>query len=119
MRKLKDDKQIKWKEAYTDRTNYLKDQFEDVIGPKSYFRFEGEQIDGSGRWYVIVGPAGVRNEHKAKFFCGIRKLPDEFPAGGVYFDNIVDAFNYARETWGVPKPEKMIFYNKTDLVGIT
>jgi hypothetical protein len=120
MKKLKDDKNIKWKELYTKRTRFLKEQFESVVGPNSYFRYEGNEIDGPGKWNVVVGPAGVREEHKAKYFAGVRRLPDTYPMGGKHFDNIVDAINYAHETWGTPekKPGQPV-YTKGDLSGIT
>ena len=114
LKKLKDDKKIKWREAYTDKSLFLKDQFEYVIGPKSYYRFEGKQTDGSGEWYVVIGPSGARDV-EPKWFCGIRKLPDSWPAGGKKFDNIVDAFNYAFDTWGVPKPGTLPRYTASDL----
>ena len=36
---------MRWKEAYTDKTIFLKEQFEAIIGPGSYFRFEGKDLD--------------------------------------------------------------------------
>ena len=118
LKKLKDDKKIKWREAYTDKSLFLKDQFEYAIGPSSYFRFEGKQVDGPGEWYVVVSPSGA-HDVEPKWFCGIRKLPDSWPAGGKKFDNIVDAFNYAFDTWGVPKPHSLPRYTASDLRGIS
>lgn len=118
MRKLKDDKKIKWTENYTEKTDYLKNMYEDIVGPNSYWRFEGKQIDGNGEWYVVISPAGVYGEHERKFFAGIRKLPDKWPAGGKKFDSLVDAFTYAHDTWGVPKPKSLPRYSGQDLVGI-
>ncbi len=118
MRKLKDDKKIKWTESYTDKSEYLKKMYNEIVGPNSYWRFEGEQIDGTGEWYVVVSPAGVYGEHERKWFAGIRKLPNKWPAGGKKFDSLVDAFTYARDTWGVPKPKNVPRYSGQDLVGI-
>lgn len=117
LKKLKDDKKIKWREAYTDKSLFLKDQFEYAIGPKSYYRFEGKQVDGPGEWYVVIGPSGAYDV-EPKWFAGIRKLPDSWPAGGKKFDNIVDAFNYAFDTWGVPKPKSLPRYTASDLRNI-
>jgi hypothetical protein len=114
MRKLKDDKKIKWTESYTEKTRFLKDMYHDIIGPKSYYRFEGKEIGGSDQWYVIVSPSGVK-EHEKKWFAGIRKLPDKWPAGGKKFDSITDAFAYANDTWGVPRPQSLPHYTMTDL----
>ena len=117
MRKLKDDKRIKWTESYTEKTRFLKDMYHDIIGPKSYFRFEGKEIGGSDEWYVIVSPSGVK-EHEKKWFAGIRKLPDKWPAGGKKFDSITDAFSYANDTWGVPHPKSLPHYTMTDLKNV-
>ena len=118
MRKLKEDKRIKWREMYTERTMFLKEMYHDCLGPDSYFRFEGEQVDGPGEWYVVISPAGVKDIEQ-RWFAGIRKMPDKWPAGGKKFDNIVDAFNYAFDTWGVPKPRDLPHYSTRDLVGLT
>ncbi len=119
MQKLKEDKKIKWTESYTDRTLYLKEQFESVVGKGVYRRWEGKEVGGSGRWYVIVSPAGVHEHKKAKFFAGVRRLPDSYPAGGKYFDTIKEAFEYAFETWGTPIPRNNTYYNAGDLKGIS
>jgi hypothetical protein len=118
MRKLKDDKKIRWTENYTDKSEYLQRMYNDIVGKNSYWRFEGEQLDGPGEWYVVISPAGVVGEHERKFFAGIRKLPDKWPAGGKKFDSLVDAFTYAADTWGVPKPHNLPRYSGQDLVGI-
>ena len=118
MRKLKDDKKIKWTENYTERTVFLKEMYNDIVGPNSYWRFEGKEVGGSDEWYVVVSPAGVVGEHEKKFFAGVRKLPDKWPAGGKKFDSLIDAFTYAADTWGVPKPNNLPRYSGQDLVGI-
>ena len=35
-------------EIYTPKTEYLRNMFSEVLGPKSYYRFEGEEVDGAG-----------------------------------------------------------------------
>lgn len=110
------EKNIDWEEAYTKKTLFLKNQFEDVIGPGSYFRFEGKAPDGD-EYYCIVGPAKVKNP-MAKFFAGVRKLPATYSASGKYFDSLDRAIEYARETWGVPRPDNLKPYTSSTLYGI-
>ena len=114
--KLKE-KNIQWKQVYTDKTRYLKEQFEDVVGPGSYFRFEGEANDGD-RYYCIIGPAKV-HDPRAKFFAGVRKLPATYSAGGKYFDSMDAAASYALETWGVSTPRELKPYTSAQLYGIS
>ena len=109
-------KNIDWEEAYTEKTAFLKRQFEDVIGKGSYFRFEGKSEDGDN-YYCIVGPAKV-HAPRAKFFAGVRKLPATYSAGGKYFDSLDGAALYARETWGVPTPAELKPYTSAQLYGI-
>lgn len=111
------EKHIKWEEKYTDKTQYLKDQFDDVVGPGSYFRFEGKSSDGS-EYYCILGPAKI-HDPKAKFFAGVRKLPATYPAGGKYFDSLDRAAKYAEETWGIHTPKSLRPYTSRQLFGIS
>jgi hypothetical protein len=111
------EKNIKWKEAYTEKTLFLKRQFDAVIGSGSYFRFEGYDYDTGNEYYCIVGPAKI---HKpiAKFFAGVRKLPATYSAGGKYFDSLDGAAKYARDTWGVPTPSNLKPYTSGYLYNI-
>lgn len=111
------EKNIKWAEVYTDKTMYLKNQFDDVIGPGSYFRFEGVDADSGSEYYVIVGPAKI-HAPRAKFFAGVRKLPATYPAGGKYFDSLDAAANYAKETWGINIPKSLKPYTSAQLFNI-
>jgi hypothetical protein len=111
------EKNISWHEEYTDKTKFLKDQFHDVVGPGSYYRFEGRAPDGD-EYYCIVGPAKVHHP-RAKFFAGVRKLPATYSAGGKYFDSLDTAAKYAKETWGVPTPASLIPYTSRQLFGIS
>lgn len=110
------EKEIDWVEKYTPKTAFLKKQFEAVIGPGSYFRFEGRSIDGDD-YYCIIGPAKVKAP-RAKFFAGVRKLPATFSAGGKYFDSLDGAASYAMETWGVKTPRELKPYTSAQLYGI-
>jgi hypothetical protein len=112
------EKDIEWKEAYTDKTLFLKEQFEDTIGSGSYFRFEGYDLDSGSSYYCIVGPAGI-HKPRAKYFAGVRKLPATYSAGGKYFDSLDGAAKYAKETWGVPTPKSLRPYTAAYLHGIS
>ena len=111
-------KDIRWEEVYTDKTRFLKEQFEDIVGPGSYFRFEGEDVGSGDRYYVILGPAKI-HAPRAKFFAGVRKLPATYSAGGKYFDSMDRAAKYARETWGVETPKGLKPYTSAHLFGIS
>jgi len=112
------EKDIAWKESYTDKTTFLKEQFEFIIGPGSYFRFEGESMQDGDSYYCIIGPAKV-HKPRAKFFAGVRKLPATYSAGGKYFDSMDGAATYAKETWGVPTPSTLKPYTSVHLYGIS
>ena len=111
------EKHISWSEKYTDKTAFLKRQFKDVVGPGSYFRFEGKSPEGD-EYYCIIGPAKV-HAPRAKFFAGVRKLPATYSAGGKYFDSMDSAATYARETWGAPTPHDLKPYTSAQLYGIS
>lgn len=111
------DKDIDWREVYTDKTLFLKEQFAAVVGDGSYFRFEGTNLENQDEYYCIVGPAKIRKP-RAKFFAGVRKLPATFSAGGKYFDSMDGAAKYAKETWGVPTPKNLKPYTSAYLYGI-
>jgi len=112
------EKDIEWQQVYTDKTLFLKEQFEAVVGPGSYFRFEGEDLGSGDSYYCIIGPAKV-HKPRAKFFAGVRKLPATYSAGGKYFDSMDSAAKYARETWGVPTPKNLKPYTSAKLYGIS
>lgn len=111
------EKDIDWKEQYTDKTSFLKEQYDAVVGKGSYFRFEGEDKSSGDRYYCIIGPAKIRKP-RAKFFAGVRKLPATFSAGGKYFDSMDGAAAYAKETWGIPIPSSLKPYTSAQLHGI-
>lgn len=112
------EKDIEWKEVYTDKTLFLKEQFDATVGPGSYFRFEGKDAGSQDSYYCIIGPAKV-HKPRAKFFAGVRKLPATFSAGGKYFDSMDAAAKYARDTWGVPTPSSLKPYTSAKLYGIS
>ena len=110
------EKHIVWKEKYTVKTAFLKKQFEAVIGPGSYFRFEGTSPEGD-EYYCIIAPANIHSPRE-KFFAGVRKLPATYSASGKEFDSMDSAAKYAFETWGVPIPAKMKPYTSAQLYNI-
>jgi len=110
------EKNINWHQEYTEKTLFLKEQFDATVGKGSYFRFEGRSNDGD-EYYCIIGPAKVHLP-RAKFFAGVRKLPATYSAGGKYFDSLDGAAMYARETWGVPTPAELKPYTSAQLYGI-
>ena len=105
---------VVWKEAYTKRALFLKKQFHEVLGPGSYFRFEGHDTESDDEYFVVVGPAGIHSP-KREFFAGVRKLPADYAAGGLYFHDIKEAMNYASATWGIVQPKEMRYYDSDDL----
>ena len=111
------DRPVTWTEKYTERTALIKEQFDAVVGEGSYFRFEGRDSDTSDEYYAIIGPAGIRKP-KAQFFAGVRKLPADYAAGGLYFSELREAAQYARDTWGIPIPSDLHYYDTSSLKGI-
>ena len=59
------EKDIEWQQVYTDKTLFLKEQFEAVVGPGSYFRFEGEDLGSGDSYYCIIGPAKVHKPRQS------------------------------------------------------
>ena len=111
------DRNVVWKEAYTPRSLFLKKQFYDIIGPGSYFRFEGRDTDSGDEYYIVVGPAKIHSP-KEQFFAGVRKMPADYAAGGLYFHDMKEAMEYATNTWGVTTPRDMRYYDTSDIKGI-
>lgn len=104
------DRNMVWKEAYTPRSLFLKKQFYDIVGPGSYFRFEGRDSDSGDEYYIVVSPAKIHSPNE-QFFAGVRKLPADYAAGGVYFSDMKEAMEYATNTWGVAQPSDMRYYD--------
>ena len=108
---------IKWVEAYTSKTLFLKRMYEDIIGDGCYIRYEGKDQDSDDEYYVILGPAGI-HKPRAKFFAGVRKMPATYSAGGKYFDSMDGANTYAKNTWGIPDNKKVRPYTSSSLFGL-
>lgn len=112
------DRPVVWHEAYTKRTLFLKKQFHDIIGPGSYFRFEGHDSDTNDDYCAVIGPAKVHSP-RAKFFAGVRKQPSDYALGGEEYHDMKDAMEHASETWGIPVPKDMRYYDSNDLKGLS
>ncbi len=110
------EKDIDWKEVYTQKTQFLKDMYDELIGPGSYYRFEGISDEGVG-YYCIMGPANI-HKPRAKFFAGVRRLPATYSTSGKYYDGLESAADYAEKTWGVPRPKSLRPYTALQLHGI-
>lgn len=100
------DRGIKWVETYGDKSAYLKKEFEEQVGPGSYFRWEGHDNTTGNDYYVVVAP-GYSKKQGYHFFAGLRKMPADHGASGKYFNSMREAIHYAYETWRVPKPDTM------------
>lgn len=112
------DRPVVWREEYTKRALFLKRQFHEILGPGSYYRWEGHDTDTDDDYFVVVGPAKVHSP-EAAYFAGVRKLPADYAAGGLYFSDMKEAMDYASETWGVTHPKGIRYYDSTDLKGIS
>jgi len=95
---------IRWKEAYGDKSAYLKEEFDKQVGPGSYFRWEGHDSTSGSDYYVVVTP-GFSKKHGFHFFAALRKIPANHGASGKKFKNQAAALHHAYETWRVPPPE--------------
>lgn len=111
---------IKWTETYGDKSQYLKREMEDQIGPGSYFRWEGHDSTTGTDYYVVVSP-GYSPKHGYHFFAGLRKMPADHGASGKEFNSMREALNYAYDMWRVPKPDTMppgwVGYRQEDITG--
>lgn len=119
-RKRIKDRGINWEEAYSEKTQKMKDRFERDLGEGSYRRWEGHDYSTNGDYFVVVSPALTANGDKM-FFSGIKRLPPEFTEkkvyapSGEYFPTISGALSHASDKWGVPFPHDQIRYTREDL----
>lgn len=95
---------IRWTEAYGDKSAYLKEQYEEQVGPGSYFRWEGHDHTTGTDYYAVVTP-GYSEKHGFHFFAALRKMPAKAGASGKKFKTQAEALSYAIETWRVPAPK--------------
>jgi hypothetical protein len=111
------DRNIEWKEIYKKRSLFVKEKFDQAIGPQSYFRWEGDDKEEGNEYYIIVSPS-LSDEYGKAFFSGIRKMPADYPPSGKYFKSIREALRYARKVWGVPIPMPLPRWTTAHLEGV-
>lgn len=118
-RKKIKDRGINWKEFYKEKSKSLKKRFDGDIGVGAYRRWEGHDYTTNSNYYVVVGPT-IQKELGKCFFSGIKKIPADpdkkvYSPSGEYFTNIVSAYSYATDKWGVPFPKDQINFTKQQL----
>ena len=86
---------------------FLKKQFHDVLGPGSYFRFKAMIQILEMNILLSLDQLKYINQ-RLNFFAGVRKLPADFSAGGLYFHDLKEAMEYAVDTWGFRRQVKWI-----------
>jgi hypothetical protein len=111
------DRGIIWHEKYTKKTMGFKKKFAKLIGPGSYFRWEGYDPTTSKDYYVVVSPGYSKTKGKM-FFAGIRRMPGEYSPNGEYFRSLRRAMAYAKEMWAVKMPKDFVDYTQEDLVAV-
>lgn len=113
------DRNVHWEEMYTRDTAWFKTMYEDLVGPGCYFRWEGRDGDNGDEYFAVVGPAKM-HDPEPKFFAGTRKLPNTYAAGGLYFNTLSEAIEYAADTWGIVHPKHVrLTYSSKDLRGLS
>jgi len=119
------DRNIRWEEAYTERTKPLKERYSEKIGAGSFYRWEGHDYTTNSDYYVIVSPARTK-ELKKKYFAGIKKLPFDYKKEstkvyspyGEYFNTIKSALSFVRERYGVTFPAGQTAYSVEHLLEV-
>ena len=119
------DRNILWKESYTERTAPLRERYLKDIGPGSYYRWEGHDTTTNSDYYVICSPAQTKYGEKA-YFAGIKKLPPRhlrdiaktYSPYGKYFNNIASALTFLKEKYNVPFPKGQKNYTFRELQNV-
>jgi len=111
------DRNIEWKELYKKKSLFMKEKFDEEIGPMSYFRWEGDDPESNASYYIVVSPS-ITDEYGKSYFAGIRKMPDDYPPSGKYFRSIREALRYARKVWDVPVPMPLPQWSSADLANV-
>ncbi len=119
------DRNITWREAYSERTAPLHERYTAEVGPGSYRRWEGHDYTTNSDYYVVCSPAQTKYGEKA-YFAGIKKLPPvavrdvvkTYSPYGKYFTNIASALSFLKDKYGVPWPKGQINYTSDNLQNI-
>jgi len=118
-RRIKD-RGIQWQEQYREKSDDLKHRYEQILGPGSYYRWEGHDYTTNSDYFVVAGPA-MTKEGRKMFFAGIKKLPPgedpskHFAPAGEYFGSMNGALSHASEKWGIRFPQGNPNYQKEQL----
>lgn len=119
------DRNISWKEAYSERTAPLRDRYFSEIGVGAYRRWEGHDFTTNSDYYIVCSPAQTKYGQK-QFFAGIKKLPplavrdtaNIYSPYGKYFSNIASALGFLKDKYGVLWPKDQINYSADQLQNI-
>jgi len=111
------DRNITWREAYSERTAPLHKRYTEQVGPGSYRRWEGHDYTTNSDYYVVCSPAQTKYGEKA-YFAGIKKLPPvavrdvvkTYSPYGKYFNNMSSALSFLKEKYGIPWPKGQVNY---------
>lgn len=120
------DRNILWKESYTERTAPLRSRYSKSIGPGSYHRWEGHDYTTNSDYYIVCSPAQTKYGEKA-FFAGIKKLPPiekrdtvkTYSPYGKYFSNIASALTFLKEKYGISWPKNQKNYTVQNLQNVS
>lgn len=119
------DRNINWREAYSERTAPLRKRYTEQVGPGSYRRWEGHDYTTNSDYYVVCSPAQTKYGEKA-YFAGIKKLPPlavrdvvkTYSPYGKYFNNMSSALSFLKEKYGIPWPKGQINYTTDHIQNI-
>lgn len=119
------DRNITWREAYSERTAPLHKRYTEQIGPGSYRRWEGHDYTTNSDYYVVCSPAQTKYGEKA-YFAGIKKLPPlavrdvvkTYSPYGKYFNNMSSALSFLKEKYGIPWPKGQVNYTTEHIQNI-
>lgn len=119
------DRNITWEEAYTERTEPLKNRYDRDVGPGAYYRWEGHDYTTNSDYYVVCSPARTKDLKKS-FFAGIKKLPFDwrnfeskvYSPYGKYFDNISSALSFLSDKYRIPYPKNQFNYTLNHLSNV-
>jgi hypothetical protein len=120
------DRNIEWKEKYTERTEPLKKRYDRQIGPGAYNRWEGHDYTTNSDYYIVCSPARTKDLKKS-FFAGIKKLPPDWRENeskvyspyGKYFSNIASALSFLVEKYRISYPQNQTNYNLAHLQDVS
>ncbi len=117
------DRGINWKQQYPQHAGHLKKKFDKIIGPGSYYRWQGHDYTTNSDYFVVIGPA-MRKDGSKAYFVGIKKMPPPerrkkiYAPSGKYFVTIMGAISHAIQKWGIRMPPDQTMYDLSNLENI-